>query len=248
MGYEVDFLPVGNGDKSGDAIAMRWGTPGNYKVLVYDGGTKESGEAMVAHVKKHYQTSRVDYVINSHPDGDHASGLAVVLEELDVGELWMHRPWEHSAIIRDYFKDGRITDESLAERLKTKMQAAYRLEEIATEKGIPIYEPFQGDPIGPFWVLSPPENWYIHELIPAFEKSPEQKPAQAMAKTIGGLLADAVRMAGEWLSERWNIELLREDVETSAENESSVILFADFDGHGVLLDRKSTRLNSSHRL
>ncbi len=50
LGYEIDFLPVGNGDKSGDAIAVRYGEPGNYKVMVVDGGTKESGQALVAHI------------------------------------------------------------------------------------------------------------------------------------------------------------------------------------------------------
>jgi beta-lactamase superfamily II metal-dependent hydrolase len=235
MGYEIDFLPVGNGDSSGDAIAARWGTPGNYKVLVYDGGTAESGEALVKHVREHYETERVDYVVSSHPDNDHASGLSVVLDELEVGELWMHRPWEYSSIIRDYFHDGRLTDESLAERLKTKMRAAHALEELAIEKGIPIYEPFQGSTIGPFTVLSPESEWYIHELIPAFEKSPKQKVEKSMANDMLGILAEAIRKAGAWIAETWGVELLREGVETSAENESSVILFADFDGRGVLL-------------
>ncbi len=30
MGYEIDFLSVGNGEKSGDAIAVRYGTAGDY--------------------------------------------------------------------------------------------------------------------------------------------------------------------------------------------------------------------------
>ena len=42
-GYEIDFLPVGSGERSGDAICVRCGSPGDYKVMVYDGGTKESG-------------------------------------------------------------------------------------------------------------------------------------------------------------------------------------------------------------
>lgn len=32
-GYEVDFLPVGSGDKSGDAIVLRYGEAGSYKVI-----------------------------------------------------------------------------------------------------------------------------------------------------------------------------------------------------------------------
>lgn len=117
MGYEIDFLPVGNGDSSGDAIAVRWGTPGNYQVLIYDGGTRETGAALVQHVLTHYGTARVDHVVSSHPDGDHASGLAVVLQNLHVQRLWMQRPWEHSTLIHGYFADGRMTEASLAARL-----------------------------------------------------------------------------------------------------------------------------------
>lgn len=237
IGYEIDFLPVGNGERSGDAIAVRYGTPGNYKVMVYDGGTKESGQALVDHIKKYYQTTRVDYMVNSHPDADHSSGLSVVLEQLDVRELWMHRPWEHSAKISDYFNDGRITDESLAERLKAKMAAAYALEKLAMDKGIPIYEPFRGAMIGDFVVLSPEQHWYLHTLVPEFEKSPEQKK-QVVDAALSLLLKSMAEAAGKivtWIAEQWGIETLRENVETSAENESSVVLYGVIDSRGILL-------------
>jgi len=42
MNYEIDFLPVGNGDKSGDAILIRWQDNEKYKIMIVDGGTKES--------------------------------------------------------------------------------------------------------------------------------------------------------------------------------------------------------------
>ena len=35
-GYEVEFLPVGNGERSGAAISDRNGTPCHYKVMIYD--------------------------------------------------------------------------------------------------------------------------------------------------------------------------------------------------------------------
>lgn len=239
IGYEIDFLPVGNGSRSGDAIAVRYGSPGSYKVMVYDGGTKESGQALVDHIKAYYGTERVDYVVNSHPDGDHALGLSVILEQLDVGELWLHRPWEYSAEIRDYFKDGRITNNSLAERLKEKMGAAYALEQLATEKGIPIFEPFQGSKIGDFEVFSPDRDWYVHELIPEFAKSPEQKALEKASNSFAASplnsFAEMARKAIEWIAEYWHIESLREDVETSAENESSVVLYGAIDGRGIFL-------------
>lgn len=238
IGFEIDFLPVGSGDRSGDAIAIRYGTTGNYKVLVYDGGTKESGQALVDHIKRYYGTSKVDYVVNSHPDADHASGLSVVLENMEVGELWMHQPWNYSEVILDYFKDGRITDNSLADRLKEKMSAAYALEQLAEEKGIPVYEPYQGASIGDFVVLSPESNWYVHELIAEFSKSPEQKKIESAAVGLEGIfesVTKAVSAAIAWVTEHWGVETLRSDVRTSAENESSVVLFGQIGEKGILL-------------
>ena len=233
--YEIDFIPVGSGKRSGDAICFRYGTPGNYKVVVYDGGTKDSGTKLVQHIRQHYGVEHVDYVVCSHPDADHASGLSVVLEELSVGELWMHRPWYYSSTIRDYFRDGRITDKSLEERLREKMSAAHTLEQIAEEKGIPHFEPFQGAQIGPFYVLSPSKDWYIHELIPAFSKSPEQKAKNTNESWTLKSIFDAASAAVEHMLENWDIETLRESVTTSAENESSVVLFGTVAERGILL-------------
>jgi beta-lactamase superfamily II metal-dependent hydrolase len=242
MPFEIDFLPVGAGERSGDAIAIRYAAGGGHKILVYDGGTKESGQALVDHVRTYYGTDYVDDVVNSHPDNDHASGLSVVLEQLRVGTLWMHQPWNHSHLICSYFKDGRITSESLSRRLQEKMRAAYDLELIAQRMRVQIREPFQGDQIGRFHVLSPSREWYVHDLIPAFEKSPEVKLAEEVAargEAYGLLkaLADAARKGLIWVAEQWDVELLREDVETSAENESSVILYGymEEDQEGVLL-------------
>ncbi len=237
-GYEIEFIHVGTGQRNGDAIAVRYGEPGAYKILVYDGGTLAAGETLVRHIKENYGTSRVDDVVNSHPDSDHASGLRAVLEELDVGRVHMHRPWEHSSKILDYFKDGRLTDQSLAARLKDKMAAAYEVEQLALGKRIPVIEPFQGMTIGNFVVLSPPRDWYIHDLIADFEKSPQAKAETIVTSAVDSLVKVVEGAAAKvmtWIDEKWDVETLQEDVETSAENESSVILFGNFDGQGVLL-------------
>ncbi|AVR08331.1 putative hydrolase [Burkholderia thailandensis Phuket 4W-1] len=237
--FEIDVLAVGEGEKNGDAIALRFGTPGNCKVMVYDGGTKDSGKALVDHIRTHYQTKRVDYVVNSHPDQDHASGLSVVLKELEIGELWMHQPWNYSKEIIDYFHDGRISNDSLAARLQDKMAAAYELEQLAEKKGIKVCEPFAGAMIGGYFhVLSPERDWYVHTLIPEFEKSPELKKS-SISKALDGLgttLKGLGAKALDWIDEKWDVEMLREDVSTSAENESSVVLFALIAGRGILLN------------
>jgi beta-lactamase superfamily II metal-dependent hydrolase len=228
MNYEIEFLPVGNGEKSGDAILVRYGEEGNYKIMVVDGGGKESGQALVEHIQKYYNTSYVDYVVNTHPDQDHASGLSVVLEELEVGELWIHRPWEYTSNILEHFKDGRITEKSLKERLEKAFKYAFSLEELAKEKSIKILEPYEGARIGKFTVLSPNINWYLYELIPEFNKTPEAKPANES-------FTDSLTTLASKILESLDYETLKEDGQTSADNESSVILYTNFNGDGILL-------------
>lgn len=229
MTYELEFLPVGNGDSSGDAIMARYGEDGDYTIIVIDGGTKDSGQALVDHIRQHYQTDVIDYVVNTHPDQDHASGLSVVMEQLNVGELWIHRPWVHTAEIIHHFKDQRMTEESLKRRLKEKFSASYTLEEIAIQQGVKINEPYQGSWIGNFHVMSPHRDWYLHELIPNFNKTPD---AKAVSETGAlGKLAEGMRA----IFESFDYETLKEDGETSADNESSTILYATFNEKGFML-------------
>lgn len=180
FGYEIDFLPVGNGDKSGDAIAIRYGRQDNYKVMVVDGGTKESGEELVNHIQKYYNTDRVDYVVNTHPDQDHASGLTEVLENFDIGELWIHIPWIYIEEIVKYvdsaqtpfLRDKRTTIQSIKDRFQWEYyKYAKELESIAKKKGIAIKEPYEVCKIGDFIVLSPNKAWYLQYLTPNSDKT-----------------------------------------------------------------------------
>jgi beta-lactamase superfamily II metal-dependent hydrolase len=235
VGYEIDFIKVGDGERSGDAIAVRVGSDATgYKVMVVDGGNKDSGQELVDHIKAHYGTSHVDYLVNTHPDADHASGLEVVLGGLTVGEVWVHQPWHYPDAIVHWFKDGRITVTSLAERLQDAMYHAYRVEELAKQKGIPVREPYQGARIGEyFWVASPSREWYF-EILAHFDKTPEAKTKPPAT----GLLAKAASLAEKalaWIDEHWNIETLKDDVATSWDNESSVVLYGYVSGHAILL-------------
>src|SRR5690242_10378733 len=112
MGYEIDFLQVGSGEKGGDAIAIRFGdllTEGWQRVVVVDGGFTTTGETMVQHIKEYYNTSTVDLLISTHPDQDHVAGLATVIQELTVRNVVMHRPWLHTDATHGLFVDGRVT-------------------------------------------------------------------------------------------------------------------------------------------
>jgi beta-lactamase superfamily II metal-dependent hydrolase len=239
-GLEIDFLQVGDGERSGDAIALRYGNPlTGYEVMILDGGNKESGVALVNHVVGVYGTRTVQNVLNTHPDGDHSSGLTEVLEHLDVKNLWMHRPWAYAAGLLDQFRDPRFTAGGLEARIREALDAAHELEKLAAAKRIPIYEPFQGSRIGPFLVLSPEKGWYLRDLVSNFSRTPDAK------RPVEGLLSPLFRAAGEavsWVVETLNFETLDESGETSAQNESSVVLYGNFGGQGVLLTGDAGRL------
>lgn len=221
---QIDFLPVDSGEKSGDAIVFRYGDfsqRSSYQVVVIDGGTKDSGNRLVEHIQNFYDTNHVDLVICTHPDADHASGLRQVLNQCSVGELWLHKPWDHSEKICDLFHDGRITNNSLSERLKNAYTYAHELMVLAEEKGIDIREPFAGRQTedGMITVLGPTIDYY-RELIPEFARSPQ-------AKSVLEKAYSSLNKAINWIQETLDIETLDERGETSAENRSSAVILLE---------------------
>ena len=229
---EVDFINVDSGERSGDAIVFRYGDfrdRDTFKVVVIDGGTVSSGDKLVEHIKNVYNTSVVDLVICTHPDSDHASGLRQVLNNLEVRELWLHKPWDHSAHICDLFHDGRITDDSLDRRLREAYDYAHQLEQIANEINIPTKEPFADRTFdnGIIQVLGPDIDYY-RTLLPDFARSPEA------AKNLLEKAFSAFSKAITWVKETFGNELLDESGVTSAENSSSACVLLTFGGKKYL--------------
>jgi beta-lactamase superfamily II metal-dependent hydrolase len=237
MGIEIDFLAVGEGESSGDAIAVRYGnlfgTREQQTVLVIDGGTKDSGERLVQHVKQHYGTTHVNYMFSTHPDTDHVSGLIPVFEGLSVGALVMHQPWDHAEAICHLFDDGRVTPNGIEGRFQRALWAAHDLKEMAAAKKIPIVEPFAGlaDANGVLRVLGPTQDYY-RLLLAGFRCAPDPISAlKAFLSASVGLVKEAVSRVAESLA----IETLTDDGITSSENNSSAILYIQVPGRKVLL-------------
>lgn len=222
-GFDVDYFPVGTGEGSGDAIAMRfWDSVGKQRVFVLDGGTQDSGKALVAHIKTHYGTEHVDGVISTHPDGDHASGLSVVMEELKVANLLMHQPWDHADTIKHLFEDKSLTPLGVSRKIKKELQFAHDLKKIADRKNIPIYEPFAGTTgwDGLMHVLGPSVDYY-RILVASFDCTPEL--AQPLLPVFPQRLP--TRTDVEWVAENWYTRTLEDGTDRfSPENSSSAII------------------------
>jgi len=227
MSFEIDFLAVGDGEKSGDAIAMRFiGTNNQQQVVVIDGGTQDSGKQLADHIKFYYGANVVvDWAILTHPDSDHACGLQTVLEELPVKRLLMHKPWEHGDAIKEEL-EKEYTDDGLERKIIQQLRAAKEVEKIAARKGTEIIEVFAGD--------ATPDK-FIHILGPSRDYY-----QQTLADVISGISSsgfsraatDAVRFVRETL--QFGSLKDPEENDTSPTNNSSIIALFNFDGHKLL--------------
>jgi beta-lactamase superfamily II metal-dependent hydrolase len=234
MGYEIDFLGTSSESKSGDAIAIRFGnlhgSRDEQTVVVIDGGFTDDGDKVVEHIQTHFGTDRVDLVISTHPDQDHINGLEAVLNKLEVGELWLHLPWDHNQGLADQFKDGRVTDNSISERLKETLNKAHALYELAQEKGIPVQEPFTGltDASGSVKVLGPSLDYY-ESLIPDFDGMPAKASDSVLEAAFKSVAAAVKRILAKWGQDN-----VSDEGETSAKNNSSVITQVIIDGRRLV--------------
>jgi beta-lactamase superfamily II metal-dependent hydrolase len=231
MAYEIDFMPVGEG-KSGDAISIRYKVPaGSHEVIVVDGGTEASGEALVEHIKGVYGTNVVNYMVCTHPDNDHACGLRTVLNSLEVKQVWIHIPWAHADRTRHLFGNDAWTTQRLKDTIRRNYPVVEELFELANEKKALVKYPFQGEKIGPLIVAAPSLGRY-EGLLPQFRDTPA--PDETYLRLIGhwitGIGRRTTRFIQKSVLESLDKETLREGGVTSAENESSVILYGDFPG------------------
>ena len=245
---EIEFLAVGEASRAGDAIVVRYGEENAYKLMVIDGGTADTGEKLVAHFKEQYGESVVlEHVLLTHSDADHASGLREVLREIPAKYVWMHVPWLLAPDAIHLFKKN-WTKDALSAAIKKEYDIISEILEIAmaAEATQNIYFPFQGSQIGPFTVLTPSRNAYLH-LLPQFDKTPEanQELLDAANMWIGKaaapslfeqLVEKAAAKISNWVPESWTHERLKDGGQTSASNESSVVLYADVgNGRRILM-------------
>jgi beta-lactamase superfamily II metal-dependent hydrolase len=232
--FEIDFLDVET-KKSGDAIPIRYCQNESTSIHVVDGGFQGTGAAVVEHIRKHYGNPKIiDRVIVTHPDQDHAGGLQTVLEEVQVRELWMLRPWLYAAEVIHRFENY-----SSVQNLEGKLRALYpaiaALEEIAVRRRIPVGAPFQGSQLGAFTVLAPSKARYL-DLIVSSEKTPESTEEAARGTLDSGLnlLEKAAAKVVAFVKAAWGVEVFSPE-DTSAENEMSVVQFANLCGERILL-------------
>jgi beta-lactamase superfamily II metal-dependent hydrolase len=212
--YEVDFLPVGDGTDSGDAIALRFVRPdnGQWAYVVIDAGYKDDGAALVAHIKKYYGTASIDLAVLTHPDGDHIGGMGEVVRGLKVAELWLHQLGSHGG---------------------SSLPAAAEVDDlisVATNEGTKVYETWAGHQAfgGALTVLGPDKPYY-DQLVS--EQVTGETAARAIAKST---LLEAARRLFDRFITAMPVEIPFEAKEVTPRNNSSMVTLLSVDGRTLL--------------
>lgn len=238
-GFEIKYLPVGDSSHGGDAILIRFGNlqrmfP-DQKIIVIDGGYTQDGKRISDTIKNDFKSDKIDLIISTHPDKDHACGLRTVIEsDIEVEKVLMHRPWKNVQLDSSLFKDKRKTDDSINEEFKSIFNYAHDIEEIIIKKygnDHRIIEPRIGMDFfnGVLKILGPENGVYVSKIL---ESSKTSEPAQhtGISTENGG---------GNVISKYENETLENplpwpNDPETAAINDTSVVTFFEFCGKRVL--------------
>lgn len=229
---EIDFLDVETAS-SGDAITIRSARNGVQKIAVVDGGYADCSQKIIDLIENFYgDVQSIQDVVLTHPDGDHAAGLKGVLEHFTVEKLWMNRPWSFVDELLPHYPTYKDRDR-LISRLKKKYPHVRDLEQIANDKGVPIFDVFQGSTIGHFTVMAPSKNRFLSLVLKDDDKAEEE--AETFSETFAKLrLVELAKSAINFVASAWGDENLPVK-DTSPRNEMSVIQYADFGGEAFLL-------------
>ena len=68
----------------GDAIVIE----SNGHFMLVDSGISQTSEKVLAYLKSlNIPNKKIDYVISTHPDGDHVGGFPAVFKEYEIGQV-----------------------------------------------------------------------------------------------------------------------------------------------------------------
>jgi len=166
---QIDMLPVGDSD----ALIVEVDTNGSHDVILIDGGRNwEDGERVIRQLKTYYD-NRIDHLVLSHIDAEHARGLVHIVESLDpeqIGHAWVprlehHGVDSHRAVLtaRRIGRDAESTAvRSMAQHVADSVQVTQELLHRLEQRGIPTDEAFAdgNNRVGPMEVVGPTTEFF----------------------------------------------------------------------------------------
>jgi hypothetical protein len=192
-----------------------------------DGGYAGTADNIHNYLKIHYGSDRIDHIVLTLGDQDHISGIIKIIElgAIEIGCLWMLKPWDYVQELLDIFPT-RSDPDYLRGRLRNDYPSLFELEKLAIKNSIPIKAPFANQNIGFFTVLSPTKDFYL-EMIGQSAGLHLLKAKKRLLEIFSSLL----------ITEQLGCFHGGEDFkaeDTSPENNTSVIQYGDLNGSKFL--------------
>jgi len=196
---QIDMLPVGDAD----AFIIEVQLDGPAEVVLIDGGKDwEDGERVLRQLGAYYG-GRVDHLVLSHIDVDHAGGLLHVVENLEpdrIGRAWIHDLAKHGVDVPKAISMARgLADEAESEAVRTvathladSVETTQRLITALEGRGVAVEEPFAdaNNRIGPMEVLGPTQAFFEERIqfyadVKMLDRMVEQGISFRRRKTAG---------------------------------------------------------------
>ena len=237
--FKVRFLPA----RFGDCIWLEYGTAGKTRNILVDGGTGGTRH----HIRKLFETlpadlRRLELLVISHIDRDHVEGVLGFLEEaaprLAISEVWFngwpHLPDNPQEETFGAIQGERLTAQILRHGIPWNVSFRGRAVQIPDGGQLP-----QFDVSGLKLTVLSPTAAALERLKPAWEKEvraqnldpgfglapDDEAEAESEDEAFGPVvLPDVAALARSEFTD-----------DTSAANESSITLVAEFDHKRVLL-------------
>jgi beta-lactamase superfamily II metal-dependent hydrolase len=220
--YEIEYLAVGDGEKSGEAIALRFTSTADGSIVtgVIDAGFTDTGPELVNHIIRHYGSDWVDFVLSTHPDSDHINGMGYVMRNLRVGNLLIHRPAQHG-----------YPDNSGA-------RPAEELVKLADAQGSSVMEPFAGvNGWGDAFLIAGPAEEHYEQMLAEQEETTkaEGRKLSFAERYFGESAVKTVRTLAERALANFPVEIPFDHAGgTNPRNNSSAILSLMVDSQHLL--------------
>jgi len=212
-GIEIDMLSLGDADC---ILVTSWDDDLPTYVLI-DGGYAKHVPIIEKFLGER-NVEEIDHVVNTHLHDDHIRGLVKLVQngKFKIGNAWMHLPERHVDMVtvnKALEKTAALKESQL---VTASVQAEQNLVAILEELEIDIFEPFQGDRIGPLTVCGPTQEYY-EELMSQYKEATKIKMLQEthnQQKVAADIARYFGRTAGKLLA----------DPKTQAENLSCTVL------------------------
>lgn len=129
---KATFIDVGQGDS--EFVQLPDG-----KTMLIDAGEVVSGSTVVDYLKG-LGVKKIDYLVGSHPHSDHVGGLADVINEFDIGEVWIPDASEGTEVYEEFLdaveaKGSKVKKAEAGEAI-VSADAGYEIGVIGPKAGV----------------------------------------------------------------------------------------------------------------